>query len=101
MRHVMRRKGLITFEPEENVEDVKRTVSKKRIRYYPMLDEQGRYIGMFSQRNLLDLERPNVILVDHNERDQAAEGIRLDQHHRDHRPSPHRLGRDERADLFP
>ena len=87
VRHVMRRKGLITFEPEENVEDVKRTVSKKRIRYYPMLDEQGRYIGMFSQRNLLDLERPNVILVDHNERD--------------HRPSPHRLGRDERADLFP
>lgn len=42
----MRRKGLITFEPEENVEDVKRTVSKKRIRYYPLLDEQGRYIGM-------------------------------------------------------
>ena len=76
VRHVMRRKGLITFEPEENVEDVKRTVSKKRIRYYPLLDEQGRYIGMFSQRNLLDLERPNVILVDHNERDQAAEGIR-------------------------
>ena len=31
---------------------------------------------MFSQRNLLDLERPSVILVDHNERDQAAEGIR-------------------------
>ena len=31
---------------------------------------------MFSQRNLLDLERPSVILVDHNERDQAADGIR-------------------------
>ena len=76
VRHVMRRKGLITFEPEENVEDVKRTVSKKRIRYYPLMDEQGRYVGMFSQRNLLDLERPSVILVDHNERDQAAEGIR-------------------------
>ena len=76
VRHVMRRKGLITFEPEETVEDVKRTVSKKRIRYYPLMDEQGRYVGMFSQRNLLDLERPSVILVDHNERDQAAEGIR-------------------------
>ena len=62
VRHVMRRKGLITFEPEENVEDVKRTVSKKRIRYYPLLDEQGRYIGMFSQRNLLDLERPTSSL---------------------------------------
>ena len=32
---------------------------------------------MFSQRNLLDLERPSVILVDHNESaTQAAEGIR-------------------------
>ena len=72
----MRKKRLITFEPEETVEDVKRTVSKKRIRYYPLMDEQGRYVGMFSQRNLLDLERPSVILVDHNERDQAAEGIR-------------------------
>ena len=70
VRHVMRKKGLITFEPEETVEDVKRTVSKKRIRYYPLMDEQGRYVGMFS------LERPSVILVDHNERDQAAEGIR-------------------------
>ena len=58
------------------VEDVKRAVSKRRMRYYPLLDEQGRYIGMFSQRNLLDLERPSVILVDHNERDQAADGIR-------------------------
>ena len=46
VRHVMRRKGLITFEPEENVEDVKRTVSKKRIRYYPLLDEQGRELGL-------------------------------------------------------
>lgn len=76
VRHVMRRRGLITFEPDDVVEDVKRAVSKKRMRYYPLLDEQGRYIGMFSQRNLLDLERPSVILVDHNERDQAAEGIR-------------------------
>ena len=76
VRHVMRRRGLITFEPDDVVEDVKRAVSKKRMRYYPLLDEQGRYIGMFSQRNLLDLERPSVILVDHNERDQAADGIR-------------------------
>ena len=75
VRHVMRKKGLITFEPEETVEDVKRTVSKKRIRYYPLMDEQGRYVGMFSQRNLLDLERPSVILVDHNERTQAVDGL--------------------------
>ena len=32
--------------------------------------------GMISQRNLLDMEKQKVILVDHNEKDQAAEGIR-------------------------
>lgn len=73
--HVMRKSGLITFHPGDLVEDVKKTVSKKRIRYYPILDEEGKYIGMVSQRNLLDIEKQQVILVDHNERDQAIEGI--------------------------
>lgn len=76
VRHVMRRKGLVTFRIDDTAAEVKATVSKKRMRYFPILDEGGRYIGMVSQRNLLDMERQKVILVDHNERDQAAEGIR-------------------------
>lgn len=39
------------------------------------MDEDGKYIGMVSQRNLLDVEKQQVIMVDHNERDQAVEGI--------------------------
>ena len=77
VQHIMKRSGLVTFRPDELVEDVKRTVAKKRIRYYPILDDDGKYIGMVSQRNLLDIEKQEVILVDHNERDQAADGIRL------------------------
>lgn len=73
--HVMRKTGLITFRLSDLLEDVKKTVAKKRIRYYPILDEDGRYIGMISQRNLLDAQKQEVILVDHNERDQAVEGI--------------------------
>jgi len=75
VRHVMLREGLITFHPDELVDDVKKVVSKKRIRYFPILDENGKYMGMVSQRNLLDIEKQEVILVDHNERDQAVEGI--------------------------
>ncbi len=75
VRHVMKRNGLITFQPDELVEDVKKVVSKKRIRYFPILDEEKRYIGMVSQRNLLDIDKQEVVLVDHNERDQAIEGI--------------------------
>nr|WP_302650625.1 putative manganese-dependent inorganic diphosphatase [uncultured Agathobaculum sp.] len=88
VQHIMKRSGLITFRPDDLVEDVKKTVAKKRIRYYPILDDNGKYIGMVSQRNLLDIEKQEVILVDHNERDQAVDGIQAAQvteiidHHR-------------------
>ncbi len=76
VRHVMKTKNLITFRHDDLVTDVRTTVSKLRIRYFPMLDSAGNYMGMFSQRNLLDMERQKVILVDHNEKDQAVDGIR-------------------------
>lgn len=88
VRHIMRTNGLVTFRRNDLVADVKATVSKKRIRYYPILDESGKYVGMISQRNLLDMEKQEVILVDHNEKDQAVDGIRAAQiteiidHHR-------------------
>ena len=76
VRHVMRTHGLITFRHDDLVADVKASVSKKRVRYFPILDNSGSYIGMISQRNLLDMERQQVVLVDHNEKDQAIDGIR-------------------------
>lgn len=75
VEYIMKRDGLVTFRPDDLVEDVKRSVAKKRIRYYPILDDEDKYVGMVSQRNLLDVEKQEVILVDHNERDQAVEGI--------------------------
>ena len=74
--HIMRKDRLITFRESELVSEVKAVVSKKRIRYFPILNDSGQYVGMISQRNLLDMEKQKVILVDHNEKDQAAEGIR-------------------------
>lgn len=76
VRHVMRTKGVITFRADDPVSDVKATVSKLRVRYFPILDADGYYMGMISQRNLLDIEHQQVILVDHNEKDQAVDGIR-------------------------
>lgn len=76
VRHVMRTKGLITFRHDDLVADVKAAVSKKRVRYFPILDNSGSYMGMISQRNLLDMEHQQVVLVDHNEKDQAVDGIR-------------------------
>ena len=76
VRHVMRTQGIITFRHDDPVADVKASVSKLRVRYFPILDAEGYYMGMISQRNLLDIDRQQVILVDHNEKDQAVDGIR-------------------------
>ena len=73
--HVMRKEKIICFNTDELVADVKATVSKLRIRYFPVLDSNDCYVGMMSQRNLLNIERQPVVLVDHNEKGQAVDGI--------------------------
>ena len=74
--YLMKKDNLITFGIDDLVADVKTVVSKLRIRYFPILAHNGKYVGLISQRNLLDFERRRVILVDHNERGQAVDGIR-------------------------
>src|SRR5699024_3074288 len=43
--------------------------------YFPVLDEHGRYIGQLSKRSFLATEKKQVILVDHNEKIQAVDGV--------------------------
>ena len=74
--HIMKKDSLITFSIDDLVTDVRSAVSKLRIRYFPILDADSRYVGLLSQRNLLNAERRKVILVDHNEKGQAVDGIR-------------------------
>ncbi len=74
--HIMRKDNIVSFNQHDLVTDVKNAVSKHRIRYFPILDDDNRYLGMISQRNLLNIERQKVILVDHNEKGQAIDGIR-------------------------
>lgn len=75
--HIMKKKDFITFNLEDLVADVRKTVSKLRIRYFPVLDSDDRYVGLISQRNLLNVEKQQGVLVDHNEKVQAVDGIRF------------------------
>ena len=50
--HIMKKDNFITFNLEDSVAEVKKTVSKLRVRYFPVLDSDDRYVGMISQRNL-------------------------------------------------
>lgn len=75
IKFFMRRDNLISFETEEYIDDVRDIMSKERHRDFPILDEDGKYVGMISRRNLLNMRKKELILVDHNEKTQAVDGI--------------------------
>lgn len=75
IKYIMKKDNLITFDLEDYVDDVRETMSKVRHRDFPVLDEEGNYAGMISRRNLLSMQKKRVIMVDHNEKSQAVEGI--------------------------
>ncbi len=75
IKYFMRSDHLITFHTDSMIDDVKEIMAKKRHRDFPILDENDKYVGMISRRNLLNMGRKSVILVDHNERSQAVDGI--------------------------
>lgn len=66
---------LLAFDLKAPVEDVRKVMVKVRHRYFPVLDMDGRYFGMVSRRNMMDLKKKQVIMVDHNELGQAVEGL--------------------------
>ncbi len=75
IRYFMRKDKLITFKTEALLDDVKQVMTSVRHRYFPVINRNGKYVGMISRRNLLAMERKKVILVDHNEKTQAVDGI--------------------------
>ena len=73
--YYMTRSDIMKFTLVTPVADVTRVMAKVRHRYFPILDEDGKYCGMVSRRNLINLQKRRIILVDHNEATQAVEGF--------------------------
>ena len=73
--YYMTRSDIMKFTLVTPVADVTRVMAKVRHRYYPILDEDGKYCGMVSRRNIINLQKRRIILVDHNEATQAVEGF--------------------------
>lgn len=64
----------VCFKPMDLLSDIKGTMEETHYRNYPVI-ENGRLVGLVSRDELTMPERDRVILVDHNERGQAVEGI--------------------------
>ncbi len=73
--YFMKTENLITFEDSDIIDEIKDVMASKRHRDFPILDKNGKYEGMISRRNLLGAQGKMLILVDHNEKTQAVDGV--------------------------
>ena len=88
IRHYMRREKLTTVTPDSLVEQTTKAMAEVRFRYFPVVDRDGKYLGVVSRRNMMNVHKKQMILVDHNEKSQAVEGredaeiLEIIDHHR-------------------
>lgn len=75
IRHFMTKEGIVSFRMKDYVDDVKEVMARKKFRDFPVLDNKGNFLGFLTRRRLLNSRRKQVILVDHNEKNQAVDGI--------------------------
>ena len=75
VKYFMSKDNLVTFKLRDYVDDVKEVMARKRFRDFPIVDNKGKFLGLISRRRLLNVRKKQVILVDHNEKNQAVDGV--------------------------
>ena len=75
VNYVMKKDNLVTFNTEDFTDDIQDVMIKHRHRAFPVINKRGKCVGTISRRNFLDMHKKQVILVDHNEKDQAVDNI--------------------------
>lgn len=71
----MKKANLTIFNFDDYIDEIREIMVKKRYRNFPVVDNENNFKGMISRASLINLRRKQVILVDHNERSQAVEGL--------------------------
>ena len=66
---------ILKFSVNTAVDEAQKIMSKSRHRFFPVIDEDGHYAGLVTSPNMLNPNKKHVILVDHNERSQAVDGL--------------------------
>jgi manganese-dependent inorganic pyrophosphatase len=83
------------FQTSTRIRDVLQRLLREDRDEFFVVDESGRYVGICRQRDLLNPPRLKIVLVDHNEAQQAvgsleeAELLEILDHHRLGNPSTH------------
>jgi manganese-dependent inorganic pyrophosphatase len=75
INYFMKKANLTVFNADDYIDEIREIMVKKRYRNFPVVDNENNFKGMISRASLINLRRKQVILVDHNERAQAVDGL--------------------------
>lgn len=75
VRQIMTKDNIVHFNELEYLDEVKDELSTSRYRNYPVIDRKGKFSGFLNRKHIINPTRKKVILVDHNEYMQSAEGL--------------------------
>ncbi|MDE0839688.1 MAG: DHH family phosphoesterase, partial [Kiritimatiellae bacterium] len=64
----------LKFHPGARAKQIRKQVQGVSQTAFPVIDDDGRLVGVFSRADLLDPIRTQLIMVDHNELNQAVDG---------------------------
>ena len=70
-----RKENIMAFALDSRIDDVINIVQSSSHRNFPVMDADGEFAGVISRRHLIEYNKKSVILIDHNERSQSAEGL--------------------------
>lgn len=72
---MMKAKHIMRFTEEDYLDDFAETLRHSKHANFPVVTQEGLYVGMLSRKHLFPSGRKRVVLVDHNEYEQSVKGI--------------------------
>lgn len=75
VKDIMKNKDIMMFSDDDYLNDCKEDIEQSKHSKFPIISKDEKYLGLLSRNHLINPQRKKVILVDHNEMNQSAEGL--------------------------
>ena len=72
---IMKKNDIMMFYDDDYLNDSKEDIEQSKHSKFPIISKEKKYLGLLSRNDLINPKKKNVILVDHNEMNQSADGI--------------------------
>ncbi len=75
VKDIMKGRDIMMFSDDDYLNDCKEDIEHSKHSKFPIISSEKKYLGMLNRNNLINPQRKKVILVDHNEMNQSADGL--------------------------